>query len=106
MIIESYQLHRHPINVIHRYRVLSLVFILETRRSRITSVVFNPYGNEILASYSSKSIYLLDPKQSVSREQSRKQLNDHQNRIENSSEEEMPSVKRVRLGGDWSDTGG
>ena len=46
----------------------------EKRPPRITSVVFNQHGTEILASYSSESLYLLDAKQSISQEQSQERL--------------------------------
>jgi hypothetical protein len=82
----------------------------EQRRSRITSVVFNPHGTEILASYASESVYLLDPKSSISQEQMKERLIEHRNQKRtkiNAQEEEnkTSSVQRVRLRGDWSDTG-
>jgi hypothetical protein len=90
----------------------------QTRRSRVTSVVFNPHGSEILASYSAESIYLLDPKQSVSHEHIRQRLVEHRTHKQRSTHndpclsndeqnqsEATPQIKRLRLGGDWSDTG-
>jgi len=97
----------------------------EKRPPRITSVVFNQHGTEILTSYSSESLYLLDPKQTISQEQSQQRLTEHRNEkktrvnIENhkptlnettttttTTEEKKPShFKRLRLRGDWSDTG-
>lgn len=86
--------------------------------SRITSVVFNGYGNEILASYSPDTLYLLDPKNVSSHEQIKEQLqenmkNKRTNSVDsqsststtNESKEKQRNVKRLRLGGDWSDTG-
>lgn len=71
--------------------------------------MFNPYGSEILVSYSSKSIYLLDPKQNISHEQVQRQLKERHSKNESHENEEQkpttPPVKRLRLGGDWSDTG-
>ena len=92
----------------------------EKRPPRVTSVVFNQHGTEILASYSSESLYLLDPKQSISQEQSQERLtalrNEKQTRrnrqeikpTSESSETEKKKTsqfKRLRLRGDWSDTG-
>ena len=93
----------------------------EKRPPRITSVVFNQHGTEILASYSSESLYLLDPKQSISQEQSQERLTAHRNEKQarrnrqeikaqtsesSATEEKKPShFKRLRLRGDWSDTG-
>jgi hypothetical protein len=89
----------------------------EKRPPRITSAVFNRYGTEILASYSSESLYLLDPKQTLSYEKSQKQLSQHrhdkQNRsslndnrdVSTQAEHRPTQFKRLRLRGDWSDTG-
>ena len=86
----------------------------ERGRSRITSVVFNQHGTEILASYSSESIYLLDPKQSLSQEQMKDYLVQHRNekrsRLTKVKENKptgnnQSNIKRLRLRGDWSDTG-
>jgi hypothetical protein len=93
----------------------------EKRPPRITSVVFNQHGTEILTSYSSESLYLLDPKQTVSQEQSQERLIQHRNekRARTNVNESKPTVnesptiqekkashfKRLRLRGDWSDTG-
>ncbi|CAF5176302.1 unnamed protein product, partial [Rotaria magnacalcarata] len=52
----------------------------EQRRSRVTSVVFNQHGTEILASYSSESVFLLDPRQSISQEQIKECLIEHRNK--------------------------
>ncbi|CAF1334471.1 unnamed protein product [Adineta ricciae] len=98
----------------------SLTNSKDQHRSRITSAVFNPHGTEVLASYSSDSIYLLNPKQTTSQEQIREQLQEHINKKQNKlTDKEVPSdasnaanqeskltrTKRLRLRGDWSDTG-
>ncbi|CAF1225503.1 unnamed protein product [Rotaria sordida] len=91
------------------------------RRCRITSVVFNQYGTEILASYSSESIYLLDPKKLITQEQMKERLIEHRNQkrskininenkstlnnIIQNDENKTSHIKRLRLRGDWSDTG-
>lgn len=93
----------------------------EKRPPRITSVVFNQHGTEVLASYSSESLYLLDPKRSISHEQSHKRIIEHRNERQaklnqndnRSSLNDSPTTpdkkasnfKRLRLRGDWSDTG-
>lgn len=88
----------------------------ESRASRITSVVFNRHGTEILASYSSESVYLLDPKRSYSQQQMKDILVEHRKKKENkrktsenksTTDSESPTarIKRLRLQGDWSDTG-
>jgi hypothetical protein len=88
----------------------------EQRRSRITSVVFNQHGTEILASYSSESVYLLDPKQSVPQEkmkeflvehrnEKRAQKEAHANKSTSDTNDKTSPAKRLRLRGDWSDTG-
>lgn len=91
------------------------------RPPRITSVVFNQHGTEILTSYSSESLYLLDPKQTISQEQAQERLTQHRNDKQaqanlnesktssnesSTTPEKKPSqFKRLRLRGDWSDTG-
>ena len=98
----------------------------EKRPPRVTSVVFNRYGTEILTSYSSESLYLLDPKQNISHEQSQARLSEHrqekrtrsnlyETKSTASNTPDSPSAKeqdkkasqfkRLRLRGDWSDTG-
>lgn len=99
----------------------------EKRPPRITSVVFNQHGTEILTSYSSESLYLLDPKQTVSQELSRQRLIEHRKEKQartnannakatvnetttttttTAIQDKKPSqFKRLRLRGDWSDTG-
>ena len=93
----------------------------ERRPPRITSVVFNQHGTEILTSYSSESLYLLDPKQHLTHERSQECLAEHRKEkqarrtlqesraIANESaaaeEKKTSQFKRLRLRGDWSDTG-
>jgi head-tail adaptor len=93
----------------------------EKRPPRITSVVFNQHGTEILASYSSESLYLLDPKQTTTQEQSQERLKEHRhekqtrtnvtetkstiNESATTEEKKASHFKRLRLRGDWSDTG-
>lgn len=92
----------------------------DQRRSRITSVVFNPHGTEILASYSADSVFLLDPKHTISQEQMKERLTEHRNQKElkvkpkekkstsdqvQNDEKKTSQIKRLRLRGDWSDTG-
>ena len=100
--------HRKLSSDVSSLRGLVSCFVLENRkqnrRSRVTSVVFNSFGNEILVSYSSKSIYLLDAKRTLSHDQSRNQLTEHQTETAE-AKGSTPKVKRLRLGGDWSDTG-
>uniref|UniRef100_A0A8B9JGK3 DDB1 and CUL4 associated factor 6 n=1 Tax=Astyanax mexicanus TaxID=7994 RepID=A0A8B9JGK3_ASTMX len=73
---------------------------LTTRSCRVTSLCYSADGQEVLASYSSDYIYLFDPKDD--RASKLKGLSD-------SEREELklqqPPVKRLRLRGDWSDTG-
>lgn len=93
----------------------------EKRPPRITSVVFNQHGTEILTSYSSEALYLLDPKQTLTHEQSQERLAEHQkekqarrhvqttrpvvNESPTTPEKKTSQFKRLRLRGDWSDTG-
>jgi hypothetical protein len=88
--------------------------------------VFNQHGTEILASYSSESLYLLNPKQTLSQEQSQENLTKHRhdkqertniavnkmtvnktqdNESESKQDKKASHIKRLRLRGDWSDTG-
>ncbi|XP_026869896.2 DDB1- and CUL4-associated factor 6-like isoform X2 [Electrophorus electricus] len=67
------------------------------RSCRVTSLSYSTDGKEVLASYSSDYIYLFDPK------------NDQASKLkelaESKRKEHQPFVKRLRLRGDWSDTG-
>ncbi|KPP64865.1 DDB1- and CUL4-associated factor 6-like [Scleropages formosus] len=71
---------------------------LTSKSCRVTSLCYSGDGQEILVSYSSDYIYLFDPKDDQARE------------LKGASEERreelrQPPVKRLRLRGDWSDTG-
>lgn len=93
----------------------------EKRPPRITSVVFNQHGTEILTSYSSESLYLLDSKQTLTHEQSQQRLAEQRkekqarrnvqvtraaaNESAANAEKKTSQFKRLRLRGDWSDTG-
>ncbi|XP_029922614.1 DDB1- and CUL4-associated factor 6-like [Myripristis murdjan] len=66
--------------------------------SRITSLCYSGDGRQVLASYSSDYLYLFDPRDDTAREL--KGPSQH-----NKSEQRQPPVKRLRLRGDWSDTG-
>ncbi|XP_063070053.1 DDB1- and CUL4-associated factor 6 isoform X2 [Engraulis encrasicolus] len=71
---------------------------LSNKSCRVTSLCYSGDGQEVLVSYSSDYIYLFDPKDDQARE------------LKGPSEERreelrQPPVKRLRLRGDWSDTG-
>ncbi|XP_034041820.1 DDB1- and CUL4-associated factor 6 isoform X5 [Thalassophryne amazonica] len=71
---------------------------LSNKSCRVTSLCYSEDGREVLVSYSSDYIYLFDPKDDQARE------------LKGPSEErreelKQPPVKRLRLRGDWSDTG-
>uniref|UniRef100_A0A673L8H8 DDB1- and CUL4-associated factor 6-like n=1 Tax=Sinocyclocheilus rhinocerous TaxID=307959 RepID=A0A673L8H8_9TELE len=71
---------------------------LSTKSCRVTSLCYSEDGQEVLVSYSSDYIYLFDPKADQAREL--KGPSD-----ERREELRQPPVKRLRLRGDWSDTG-
>ncbi|XP_028993207.1 DDB1- and CUL4-associated factor 6 isoform X5 [Betta splendens] len=71
---------------------------LSNKSCRVTSLCYSEDGQEVLVSYSSDYIYLFDPRDDQARE------------LKGPSEERreelrQPPVKRLRLRGDWSDTG-
>uniref|UniRef100_A0A6Q2XG07 Ddb1 and cul4 associated factor 6 n=1 Tax=Esox lucius TaxID=8010 RepID=A0A6Q2XG07_ESOLU len=71
---------------------------LSNKSCRVTSLCYSGDGQEVLVSYSSDYIYLFDPN------------NDQARELKGPSEERreelrQPPVKRLRLRGDWSDTG-
>ncbi|XP_051567128.1 DDB1- and CUL4-associated factor 6-like isoform X8 [Myxocyprinus asiaticus] len=71
---------------------------LSTKSCRVTSLCYSEDGQDVLVSYSSDYIYLFDPRDDQARE------------LKGPSEERreelrQPPVKRLRLRGDWSDTG-
>ncbi|XP_029314984.1 DDB1- and CUL4-associated factor 6 isoform X4 [Cottoperca gobio] len=71
---------------------------LSNKSCRVTSLCYSEDGQEVLVSYSSDYIYLFDPKD----DQARELKGPSQERRE---ELRQPPVKRLRLRGDWSDTG-
>ncbi|KAL0963528.1 hypothetical protein UPYG_G00307590 [Umbra pygmaea] len=71
---------------------------LSNKSCRVTSLCYSGDGKDVLVSYSSDYIYLFDPN------------NDQARELKGPSEERreelrQPPVKRLRLRGDWSDTG-
>ncbi|KAM4561016.1 DDB1- and CUL4-associated factor 6 [Fundulus diaphanus] len=71
---------------------------LSNKSCRVTSLCYSEDSQEVLVSYSSDYIYLFNPKDDQARE------------LKGPSEERreelrQPPVKRLRLRGDWSDTG-
>ncbi|XP_062258478.1 DDB1- and CUL4-associated factor 6 isoform X3 [Platichthys flesus] len=71
---------------------------LTNKSCRVTSLCYSEDGQEVLVSYSSDYIYLFNPRDDQARE------------LKGPSEERreelrQPPVKRLRLRGDWSDTG-
>jgi len=101
------------------------------RRKRITSVDYRPDGAEILVSYSSEDIYVFDPMSDCTSESGKRLCvgyTDDLELLESATEERAvgersrnspgpsksttnkkpsppPPMKRLRLRGDWSDTG-
>uniref|UniRef100_G1KIU3 DDB1 and CUL4 associated factor 6 n=1 Tax=Anolis carolinensis TaxID=28377 RepID=G1KIU3_ANOCA len=91
---------------------------LNNKSCRVTSLCYSEDGQEILVSYSSDYIYLFDPKDDTARElkvpssderrEERASLNrkSHGNSVIYIYKKlRQPPVKRLRLRGDWSDTG-
>ncbi|XP_078514458.1 DDB1- and CUL4-associated factor 6 isoform X2 [Lissotriton helveticus] len=72
---------------------------LSNKSCRVTSLCYSQDGQEVLVSYSSDYIYLFDPKD----DQARKLK--HPSSEERRQDLRQPPVKRLRLRGDWSDTG-
>ncbi|KAM4795849.1 DDB1- and CUL4-associated factor 6 [Rhinophrynus dorsalis] len=72
---------------------------LTNKSCRVTSLCYSEDGQEVLVSYSSDYIYLFDPKDDQAKEL--KFSSSDQRR----EEVRQPPVKRLRLRGDWSDTG-
>ncbi|XP_041439089.1 DDB1 and CUL4 associated factor 6 S homeolog isoform X2 [Xenopus laevis] len=72
---------------------------LANKSCRVTSLCYSEDGQEVLVSYSSDYIYLFDPKDDQAKEL--KFPSSDQKR----DEVRQPPVKRLRLRGDWSDTG-
>ncbi|XP_012877265.1 PREDICTED: DDB1- and CUL4-associated factor 6 isoform X1 [Dipodomys ordii] len=72
---------------------------LNNKSCRVTSLCYSEDGQEILVSYSSDYIYLFDPKDDTARELKTPSAEERQEELR------QPPVKRLRLRGDWSDTG-
>ncbi|KAM4699473.1 DDB1- and CUL4-associated factor 6 isoform 2-T3 [Discoglossus pictus] len=72
---------------------------LSNKSCRVTSLCYSEDGQEVLVSYSSDYIYLFDPKDDQAK--ALKFPSSDQRR----EEVRQPPVKRLRLRGDWSDTG-
>ena len=71
---------------------------------RITCVAYRPDGEELLASYSSDYIYVFDPRDSVEDGGTKTRLGPGPGEKSPQSASPQP-VKKLRLRGDWSDTG-
>ncbi|XP_047560702.1 DDB1- and CUL4-associated factor 6 isoform X7 [Lutra lutra] len=72
---------------------------LNNKSCRVTSLCYSEDGREILVSYSSDYIYLFDPKDDTARELKTPSAEERREELR------QPPVKRLRLRGDWSDTG-
>ncbi|NXN24076.1 DCAF6 factor, partial [Nycticryphes semicollaris] len=72
---------------------------LNNKSCRVTSLCYSEDGQEILVSYSSDYIYLFDPKDDTARELKVPSTEERREELR------QPPVKRLRLRGDWSDTG-
>ncbi|KAI2663262.1 DDB1- and CUL4-associated factor 6 [Labeo rohita] len=71
---------------------------LAGRSCRVTSLCYSSDGREILASFSSDYIYLFDPKDDKASKLKELPKNKGEGLL-------RPPVKRLRVRGDWSDTG-
>ncbi|KFQ37235.1 DDB1- and CUL4-associated factor 6, partial [Mesitornis unicolor] len=81
---------------------------LNNKSCRVTSLCYSEDGQEILVSYSSDYIYLFDPKDDTARELKVPSAEERREEASNylfSCFLRQPPVKRLRLRGDWSDTG-
>ncbi|NXM70172.1 DCAF6 factor, partial [Serilophus lunatus] len=89
---------------------------LNNKSCRVTSLCYSEDGQEILVSYSSDYIYLFDPKDDTARELKVPSADERREEANGfvmlSSclsvclpQLRQPPVKRLRLRGDWSDTG-
>ncbi|KAM9242809.1 DDB1- and CUL4-associated factor 6 isoform 2-T2 [Dugong dugon] len=72
---------------------------LNNKSCRVTSLCYSEDGQEVLVSYSSDYIYLFDPKDDTARELKTPSSEERREELR------QPPVKRLRLRGDWSDTG-
>lgn len=72
---------------------------LANKSCRVTSLCYSEDGQEVLVSYSSDYIYLFDPKDDQAKELKFSSASQRQEEVR------QPPLKRLRLRGDWSDTG-
>ncbi|XP_069612726.1 DDB1- and CUL4-associated factor 6 isoform X7 [Ranitomeya imitator] len=72
---------------------------LINKSCRVTSLCYSEDGEEVLVSYSSDYIYLFDPKDDQIKELKFSSSNQKREEVR------QPPLKRLRLRGDWSDTG-
>ncbi|KAG8451111.1 hypothetical protein GDO86_003397 [Hymenochirus boettgeri] len=72
---------------------------LLNKSCRVTSLCYSEDGKEVLVSYSSDYIYLFDPKDDQAKQLKLPTANQRREELR------QPPVKRLRLRGDWSDTG-
>ncbi|KAM6945684.1 DDB1- and CUL4-associated factor 6-like [Aplochiton taeniatus] len=70
---------------------------------RVTSLCYSGDGRDILASYSSDGVYLFDPRDDSAREVRGPERDEDKN--EPHQLKQQSTTKRLRLRGDWSDTG-
>ncbi|XP_054274371.1 DDB1- and CUL4-associated factor 6-like isoform X1 [Macrosteles quadrilineatus] len=78
---------------------------MEDRSYRITSLGFSPQGEDVLVSYSSEHLYLFSIKDECSTEYSVEASGDEEEEEASKPMSGLPPVRRLRLRGDWSDTG-
>jgi len=79
---------------------------LGEKQRRITSVSFRPDGQEVLASYSSDYIYIFDPKQTNTDHGMKLKVGRPAKKKSSRNRNKSPQpMKKLRLRGDWSDTG-
>ncbi|KAL1022292.1 hypothetical protein UPYG_G00024700 [Umbra pygmaea] len=71
---------------------------LANKSCRVTSLAYSRDGRQVLASYTSECLYLFDPKDDTGRELKGPSQ-------DSKNERKEPPQKRLRLRGDWSDTG-
>ncbi|XP_063811058.1 DDB1- and CUL4-associated factor 6 isoform X2 [Pseudophryne corroboree] len=72
---------------------------LTNKSCRVTSLCYSEDGQEVLVSYSSDYLYLFDPKDDKGKELKFPSVNQRREEVRE------PPLKRLRLRGDWSDTG-
>jgi len=79
---------------------------LGEKQRRITSVSFRPDGQEVLASYSSDYIYIFDPKETNTDHGKKLKVGRPAKKKSSRNRNKSPQpMKKLRLRGDWSDTG-